>query len=72
MIETVLTIPGFTLWVALALVPPLVLLGLVARHIAPRTLAPIARYAILLGCGSSLVTVWVRYGLPRMTALIGG
>lgn len=58
-------------WGVLALAPPAIALWMLAARIAPSTLPPLARHAILAGCGVGLVKVWITHGMPKLIGMAG-
>jgi hypothetical protein len=59
---------GLALWSLVAVLPPLVVMAMIGRQVAPRTLAPMARRLVWLACLSGLVLVWVKTGVPATMA----
>ncbi len=55
---------GLTIWAVTAALPPLVVMAMIGREVAPRTLSPMARRLVWLACLSGLVLVWIKAGVP--------
>lgn len=55
---------GITIWGVTAALPPLVVMSIIGRQVAPRTLSPMTRRLVWTVCLSGLVLVWIKTGVP--------